>query len=167
MALKYFILRDAPRPFEGMTRVVFHLDELGVVGWNACLVMVAALAFSDRQQDKPRIVVPIVMAACAAWGQLVGGYPVIRGEKLEQAYFALELVTVAACFGLALLAWSRDRWFGLAARATTILIAAEGATLLGPYLGDLFKYWATANVISACAYVVMAWELRRAKSVAA
>lgn len=167
MGLQRWVLQMAPRPFEGFARCIFHLDQAGVVGWNAGLVMVAALAFVDQVERSKRGIVPIVFAACAAWGQLIGGYPTIRGERLEQVYFGLELVTVAACVGLAVQAWQRDRWFGLAARAVSVLVAAEAATLLGPYLGEPFNYWATANVISACAYLVLVWELRRSRHVAA
>lgn len=166
MGIKAWVLKDAPRPFTGITRALFHLDELGVVGWNAGLVMVAMLAFGDQAERAKRGIVPVIFASCAAWGQLIGGYPTIRGERLEQHYFALELITVAACIGLAVQAWQRDRWFGIGARAASVLVAAEAATLLGPYLGEPLKYWATANVISACAYLVLAWELRRSRVLA-
>lgn len=167
MVIQAWVLKEAPRPFTGINRVLFHLDELGVVGWNAGLVVVSMLAFGDQAERAKRGIVPILFAACAAWGLLIGGYPSIRGERLEQHYFALEVITVAACIGLESQLWKRDRWFGVGARAASVLVAAEAATLLGPYLGEPLKYWATANVISACAYLVLMWELRRSRPVAA
>jgi len=79
----------------------------------------------------------------------------------------LELLTVLVCLGVAVAAWSRDRWFGIAARSASVLVVAELATLFGTFLGQPLRFWSTANVVSAVAYAVLVWELRRARKMVA
>lgn len=168
MLLHAFILDDVARPFVGWHRVAFHLDQLGVVGWNAGLVAVTMLAFLERRSPPIRWpLVHVAGVALTAWCVLVATYPVMRGARLESAYTQIELLTVLTCLGVAVVAWSRDKWFGIAARSASVLVAAEIATLLGTFIGQPLRFWATANVISAVAYVVLVWELRRARKMVA
>ncbi len=161
---QHFVLRHASRPFTGLARAVFHVDQLGVVGWNAGLLAIAVLAFSGRDRVAPKLL-PIASTATGLALSFAIAYPELRAEKLGTAYLIVEIATVLACLGFAAHAWFKSRWFGVAPRAVSVLIAAEVATLLGPFLGEPFKNWATANAISAAAYAVLAWELRQSVAV--
>lgn len=167
-AIQFFVLHEAARPFTGWHRVAFHLDQLGVVGWNAGLVAVTMLAFLERKSPPIRWpLVHVATTSLAAWLVLVATYPMMRGPKLEDAYMRLELLTVLVCLGVAAVAWSRDKWFGIAARSASVLVVAELATLFGTFLGQPLRFWSTANVVSAVAYAVLVWELRRARKMVA
>mgnify|MGYP003439175267 FL=1 len=164
MAIQFFVLHEAARPFAGWYRVAFHLDQLGVVGWNAGLVAVTMLAFLERKSPPIRWpLVHVATTSLTAWLVLVATYPMMRGPKLEDAYMQIELLTVLVCLGVAAVAWSRDKWFGIAARSASVLVVAELATLFGTFLGQPLRFWSTANVVSAVAYAVLVWELRRAR----
>lgn len=156
-------LRDAPRPFTGLARAVFHVDQAGVIGWSAGLVAVVLVAFAER--DRRVLLLPIACFAAGITIAFAFAYPELREQKLGLAYLVVHIATVLVCLGCAALAWFRDRWFGPAARASTVLIVGEIATLFGPYLGEPLKHWATANAISAVTYLVLAWELRRPRTV--
>jgi hypothetical protein len=158
------VLRHAARPFVGLARASFHVDQAGIVGWNAGLVMVTILAFTPKARTSlRRVVLGTVVAWLSATCALAMAYPALRGELLGYAYGALQLVTTVVAIVVAARAWGTDAWFGVAPRAASILMAGEVATLLGPYLGQPFRHWGTANLISACAYIILAWELRRSR----
>jgi hypothetical protein len=157
---QHFVLQHALRPFTGFARVCFHVDQAGVIGWNAGLLAIVVLAFSERERIAPKLL-PIASFAVGTVLSFGFAYPELRAEKLGVAYTIGEIATVLACMVFAAHAWFKTRWFGIAARAVSVLVVAEIATLLGPFLGEPFKNWATANGISAVAYAVLAWELRR------
>ncbi len=161
-----FVLQHAARPFTGLPRACFHVDQAGVIGWNAGLLAIVVLAFSERERIAPKLLRISSIATCLVTS-LAFHYPHIRAEKLGTVYLIVEIATVIACIGFAAHAWFKTRWFGIAARAVSVLVVAEVATLLGPFLGEPFKNWATANGISAAAYAVLAWELRRTLTVVA
>lgn len=168
IAIQFFVLHEAARPFTGWHRAAFHLDQLGVVGWNAGLVAVTMLAFFDRRSPPIRWpLVHVAGVALSAWCVLVATYPAMRGARLERAYTQIELLTVLTCLAVAAVAWSRDQWFGIAARSASVLVVAEIATLFGTFLGQPLRFWSTANVVSAAAYAVLVWELRRARKMVA
>lgn len=154
-----FVLRNAERPFTGAARVVFYVDQAGVIGWSAGLLAVVVLAFFGRDRASTKLA-PIASFAAGATIAFALAYPELRGDKLGHAYTVLEVATVLACIGITSHAWFRDRWFGVAARSVTILVAGEIATLLGPFLGEPFTHWTTANAISAVTYLALAKELR-------
>lgn len=164
-AIQAKVLRHAPRPFEGVTRLLFHVDQAGIVGWNAGLVMLTCLAFDSVQTPlrTRRLAVGTSVAWLAATCALALTYPALRGDSLGHAYALAHLVTTIVATALAVRAWRKDAWFGAGPRAVSVLIAGEAATLLGPFLGEPFRYWATANVISACVYILLAWELQRSR----
>jgi hypothetical protein len=161
---QYFVLRHAARPFIGFARACFHVDQAGVIGWNAGLLAIVVLAFSSGGKTAPKLL-PIASCTTGLTLSIAFQYPYLRAERLGHAYLVIEIATVLACIGFAAHAWFKSRWFGIAARAVSVLVVAEIATLLGPFLGDPFRYWATANAISAVAYTLLAWELRRTLTV--
>jgi hypothetical protein len=161
-----FVLQSSPRPFTGFARAVFHVDQLGVIGWNAGLLALVVLAFFGRERVASKLT-PIASCAFGVVLAFAFAYPELRAERLGHAYLCVEVVTVLACVAIALHSWLKSRWFGIAARAATVLVVGEIATLLGPFLGEPFRYWSTANAISAVTYTILAWELRRAATLLA
>lgn len=163
-AIQANVLQVHPRPFVGMARVLFHVDHAGFVGWNAAIVMVTTLAFATAIDDRIRL----RTVAIGAWwvvvtGALIACYPGLRGKQLGYVYACLHAATTLISVAIAAKAWRKDAWFGAATRAVTILLAGDLATILGPYLGEPFRYWSTAQAISTCVYLLVAWELRASR----
>jgi len=163
---KHFVLQHAARPFAGAARLVFHVDQAGVIGWHAGLLSVVALAFTGRERMAVKLV-PIWSYALGTWMAFAAAYPMLREAKLGHAYLLVQVVTVLASLALAVHAWLRHRWFGSADRAVSLLVVGEIATLLGPFLGEPFRNWATANAISVVVYAFMSLELRRSATLRA
>jgi hypothetical protein len=161
---QHSVLRHATRPFTGLQRAVFHVDQVGVIGWHAGLLAIVVLTFTGRERAFAKLA-PIASFAFGIAVSLAIAYPDVRAEKLGIAYTIIEIATVLVCIAIVAHSWFRSRWFGIAARAATVLVVGEIATLLGPFLGEPFRYWSTANAISAVAYTILAWELRRSATV--
>lgn len=158
------VLRHAARPFTGLARIVFHTDQIGVIGWSTGLVMLVVLAFTGREHAVAKLV-PIASLAAGITGTFALAYPALREHKLGLAYLILQIVTVLVGVAFVARAWLQGRWFGVAARAVTVLLVGDIATICGPFLGDPFKFWPTANAVSAVTYIVLALELRRSRTV--
>ena len=161
---QHFVLQHASRPFAGLARIVFHIDQVGVIGWSAGLVMLVALAFTGRENITSKLL-PIASLAAGIAATFALSYPALREQKLGLAYLIVQIATVFVGVGFVARAWLQRRWFGVAARAVTVLLVGETATICGPFLGNPFKHWATANAISAVTFVVLAWELKRPRTV--
>ena len=161
---QHFVLQHASRPFSGLARIVFHTDQLGMLGWSAGLVMLVVLAFTGRENAVAKLV-PLVSLAAGIVATFALSYPTLREHKLGLAYLIVQIATVFVGVGFAARAWLQGRWFDVAARAVTVLLVGEIATICGPFLGNPFKHWPTANAVSAVTYIVLALELRRSHTV--
>lgn len=157
---QHFVLRHASRPFVDLARIVFHLDQVGVIGWSAGLVMLVVLAFTGRNNVTLKVL-PIASFTVGTALSFAFAYPHLREHRLGLAYLVVQIATVFVGVGFVTRAWLQARWFGVDARAVTVLLVGETATICGPFLGSPFEHWATANAISAVTYVVLMWELRR------
>lgn len=157
--LQHFVLQDASRPFTGLARAAFHVDQAGVIGWQAGLLAVVVLAFTGKQTPTPKLL-PIASCAVGTIVSFAFAYPDLRGDRLAAAYTMLQIATSLACVSISAWAWFQHRWFGIAARAASMLVVGEIATLFGPFLGEPFKHWGAANAVSAVTYLVLARELR-------
>ena len=161
---QHFVLRHASRPFTGLARIVFHIDQVGVIGWSTGLVMLVVLAFTGREHITSKIT-PIASLAAGIVATFALAYPDLREQTLGLAYLVVQIATVFVGVAFAARAWLQARWFGVAARAVTVLLVGDTATICGPFLGSPFQHWATANAVSAVTYVVLALELRRSRAV--
>lgn len=161
---QHFVLQHASRPFTGLARIVFHIDQVGVIGWSAGLVMLVVLAFTGREHAWSKLS-PIASFAAGTALSFAHAYPDLREQKLGLAYLIVQIATVFVGVAFVARTWLQRRWFGVAARAATVLLVGETATICGPFLGNPFKHWATANAISAVTFVVLAWELKRPRTV--
>jgi len=162
--LQRFVLQDAPRPFTGLARAAFHVDQAGVIGWQAGLLAVVVLAFTGKQASTPKLL-PIASCAAGVILSFAFAYPDLRGDRLATAYTVLQIATSLACVSIGAWAWFQHRWFGIAARAASMLVVGELATLFGPFLGEPFRHWGAANAVSAVTYCVLARELRHSVTV--
>lgn len=163
---QHFVLRHASRPFTSLARIVFHTDQIGVIGWSTGLVMLVVLAFTGREHAVAKLV-PIASLAAGIVATFALAYPMLREHRLWLAYLILQIATVLVGVVFVARAWLQGRWFGVAARAVTVLLVGEIATICGPFLGNPFKFWPTANAVSAVTYIVLALELRRSRTVIA
>lgn len=169
------ILKDASRPFVGLGRAVYHLDQGAVLAFPALSVVLALVAF-ERTSARLALV-----AAGAVWFQAlldaIAGYPLIReGAFLEVCFRAQVLAVVVE--GLA-------AWRALAAsvrrpriafevmplqqRAALVLLAADVAQLVGPWLGAPVAHWSIWRVQSLLALGTLAvleekWIRSRSRS---
>ena len=97
---------------------------------------------------------------------LVATYPTMRGADSREPTRRSSFLRCSHAL-VAAVAWSRDQWFGIAARSASVLVAAEIATLLRTFISQPLRFWSTANVVSAVAYIVLVWEIRRARKMVA
>jgi len=158
------VLQHASRPFTDLARIVFHVDQAGVIGWSAGLVMLVVLAFAGREHALAKLS-PIASFAAGIALSFAHAYPDLRGQNLGLAYLIVQITTVFVGVAFVARAWLQGRWFGVADRAVTVLLVGETATICGPFLGSPFKHWATANAVSAVTFIVLASELRRSRTV--
>jgi hypothetical protein len=136
-------------PLTGGPRFWSHVGQGLYLLWPFGMAAMFVTVFARR---KPWIIAAAYVATLAV---LVTGYPMIRGAVLQRAYLAVELAALAACLGLVVQwAW---RWEKLRiAHATAILVLAiEVGTLLGPYRGNLFEDWSTAQAMYAVLYTII------------
>jgi len=127
-------------------------------------MMLVVLAFTGRENITSKLL-PIASFAAGIALSFAHAYPALREQKLGLAYLIVQIATVFVGVAFAARAWLQRRWFGVAARAVTVLLVGETATICGPFLGSPFEHWATANAISAVTFIVLMWELRRPRSV--
>jgi len=139
------LLAGATTPYAGWRRAAFHASQAAFLAWPAG---VAWLAW-ERLADAPSAArARWLLASCypATLALLARSYPGLRGERLADAYRAVQVVcaVVGAC---ALLA-DRPRGFrvGRAQLVALALLAGLGAELSGPYLTAPFTSWWTAQV---------------------
>jgi hypothetical protein len=137
---------------------------MGVIGWSAGLVMLVVLAFTGRGHAMAKLV-PIASLAAGIVATFALSYPALREHRLGLAYLIVQIVTVFVGVAFVARAWLQGRWFDMAARAVTVLLVGELATICGPFLGNPFTHWPTANAVSAVTYIVLAFELRRSRTV--
>ena len=94
-----------PWPATGWLRVVFHVDQALFVAWRVGIVALAALYFGKK---KPWLVFEVHAVVELA---LILGYPTVRGDLLQRAYLAIELVCLCASLGFFIKWYSgREPW---------------------------------------------------------
>lgn len=140
---KLFVFADAPRPFAGIVRALYHVCSGFTLGWPMAVLALALWTFVPVRKDRMLDVVT------GAWIGLVAStiafYPLARGMNAR-----LHLGTELACvFGTALTAITAraSRWGRL---HTTMLLLAGGEfviAVVGPYATDPFNSWEVASGI--------------------
>jgi hypothetical protein len=158
-AIQAHVLRHACRPFVSTARLLFHVDQFGFIGWNVGLVLLSAYTFSHVRFRRRDVALIVTAWTCAAFALAIS-YPELRGDRLGQAYMVIHAVGVLIALLFVARAWRARVWFGVSARAVSIIVMGDLATLFGPYIGQPFAYWVTAQAISSIVYMLVAWELR-------
>lgn len=141
--------RGGGEPFTGIARVACDLDNALFLSWPASLVAVSLWIFARRRP----------WPALAAWGAAVIAlgllYPATRGVLLQRCYLGADLAAVAVGIG-SIAIWIRRRaWPELRHRSVMLVLAAECATLIGPWRVGPFARWDLAQVMYAALYAVL------------
>lgn len=175
VGLNVAILKDAPRPFVGLARAVYHLDQGAVLAFPALSVVLALVAF---ERTSPRLA---LVAAGAVWFQAlldaIAGYPLIRGDAFLDVCLRAQalavVVEVLAAWRVLAASVRRPRLafevMPLQQRAALVLLAADAAQLVGPWLGAPVAHWSIWRVQSLLALGTLAvleekWIRSRSRS---
>lgn len=155
-ALRQGYLAELPRPYTGLARVAFHLEQALFLAyhWGVAAVAVVVLA---RRLPWP-VLAWIAAVAVAVIGYSIDdaqGLPWLRGkERVGVFLYVNQFAVVAIC------AWSyaryhrsmRDVDYPLAHQTVAMMLATmEGALLFGPYMFgirelDPFRFWWLAQI---------------------
>jgi hypothetical protein len=144
------ILVDAPRPRTGLARAAFQLSDALFLAWPAAVAALAIVVFARRKAWPVAVVWAVVV------GGLAGAYPALHGEAL--ARWTYGGLTLAACVAgaLAFRVWLRQRLApGPQHTATLLILLSTGATLVGPYLGDVGARWNIARWTFVALYITL------------
>lgn len=173
VALRLLVLRHAPRPFVGLARAVFHVDQgavLALPALSAGLALVVLLGAPWR---------PLAAALGVCWAALLGcvaaRYPELRGDAWLDVVHGVAGASVVVQLSAAAI-WRIRGWATLRAlrraapagmtvtsviptlpdRAVLVLLVGDGAALLGPWLGAPVAHWPIWQVQSAVTLATLA-----------
>jgi hypothetical protein len=140
---------DAPRPYSGAVRALFHVDQGLFLLWPFGSMGLVAVYFAHRtdRRSAARAVAGVYLSTVAV---LSLGYPTIRGDALARVYaatFALALLVLVA----GLISWTPRRARPRPEHAVTLaLVLLTAALFVGPFLPsapDPFTGWDTARAV--------------------
>jgi hypothetical protein len=151
--LRRLYLVTQPRPYAGLSRVAYHVEQSCVQAWPAAVVAVGLLVLA-RVRWWPSV---------AAWGLVVGAhvlaYPWLREERLAQALRVEQAVAVAV------LVWCAVRWRKEEREpehaAALALALGEVLVLLFSFSGSPFRLWVVAQIAYTFVFVWLAVMQRR------
>jgi hypothetical protein len=140
-------VQPADVPFTGLARAAGLADRAFFLLWPAGFAALAVRVFLERSPWPVAIVYAIAVSG-AIWG-----YPEIRGSSLRSYYLAAEIAALTVATGSAAQWLLQRRGEATFAHASTLVLCTlELITLFGPYPGDLFSTWATAQAVYAVLY---------------
>ncbi len=144
------ILIDAPRPRIGLARVAFQVSDALFLAWPAAVAALSIVVFTRRRAW------PVAIVWALLIGGLAGTYPALHGEALARWTYGAVTLVACAVGAAAFLIWLRLRVAPDAPHAATLLILlATGATLVGPYLGDVGARWDIARWLFVALYLAL------------
>jgi hypothetical protein len=146
---------DAPRPYAGFRRVLFHVDQALFLSWPVGLAAVAWIVFLER-----RLWWPPVLAGVVALVVFVVGYPSpFRGATLMAAYALTHAAAVVACL-VAMALWTRRRAPPRPEHAcTSLTVLLDCALFAGPYAPPApapLEMWNLAQLLSVGIWACLA-----------
>ena len=144
------LLIDAPRPRIGLARVAFQVSDALFLAWPAAVAALSIVVFTRRRAW------PVAIVWAVLTGSLAGMYPALHGEAL--ARWTYGGVTLIACIAgaFAVLVWLRQRLApGPQHVAALLILLSTGATLVGPYLGDVGARWDIARWTFVALYIAL------------
>lgn len=145
---------DAPRPYSGALRALFHLDQ---ALWLTEPVGLAAVCWSAFLLSRPWM--PL-LAGVAAWTALAIGYPwPFRGALLGTAYALIQALAVLAS-GIAMAVWTRRKAHPRPEHACALFAAGLTCALFsGPYAPNApepFGDWTYAELVYLSIWAALA-----------
>jgi hypothetical protein len=185
LALRRWAIAEHPRPYTGVARVAFHLEQACFLVWPAGLAIAACLVLlrpslagavelpPDNPYTRARrwlhrwrlrsehiLAVAVGCIACRMFG-----YPEIRERTLAQVLLTEQVWLVAFLVAAAVMFFRRKDWW-LPHHKTILALAVGEATVLlaGPYLGAILdeqdwpfrKHWMAAQVIYVLEFAALA-----------
>jgi hypothetical protein len=150
----------APKPYTGVARFLFHVDQALVLSWSAFFVALCIHHFAARRIWPAFVGWAAAMAVCL-------DYPAVSKDTLAALYRAAALITLLASWGC--IAWGilRRRSFEPRLTHLTLILFAttDVALFLVPYARGLVANWplvqlATVLMLASCCAVHL-WWLRR------
>lgn len=134
-------LVDAPAPYVGLARALFHVDQALLLLWPFGALAIVLLVLARRD--------PQIVAGAWAGAVLVlaSGYPELRGRgplgRVYTSAHAVEIVVELACVAAFL---ARRQWPGPPQEVALILVASDLGLAMGPYLfADPMRDWFTSR----------------------
>jgi hypothetical protein len=151
-ALEFTNVFSSDGPYTGIPRLVFHADQALFLCWPFALlaaVMIVLYRRTARWLLCPAIGwVVAVIVACLC-------YPTLRGAKLQNFYFAIELFTVTVTTGGFTFWWITEKWLtrpGPEIAALLLILFIDAAGTFGPFLNDLFFYYEKIQALNIGLY---------------
>lgn len=135
------LIADAPTPYHGLARVLFHVDQALLLLWP---FGAAALVLIVLAQRAPQI-------AMGAWAGallvLVSGYPELRGRiALGRVFTSVHVVEIVVELASVAVFLRRRQWPGSTQEIALLLVASDLGLALGPYLfADPLRDWFTSR----------------------
>lgn len=133
---------DMPHPLVGTERVLYHVDACGFLAVAGLLAVLAVVTFGDGEVDARR----------RAWltGGVLAGTVAVNVVAYPGAAATGPALYAVTQGGAVMLGWAcvvtwarRGTWPTISQIIVLVLLAADTATLVGPYLApDLFEAWA-------------------------
>lgn len=141
---------SAARPYTGLARVWFHLDEALVLSWSFGLLAVTLLSFARWRPWTAALGWAVAMAVCL-------DYPDVRGETLQVVYRTSALLCLGT--GIGCVFWGilvrRDLQPRLHHLAVMAFLAADSVIYLLPYVKDMFGEWSIVRTINTVLLLVL------------
>lgn len=131
-------------PYEGWSRVAFHVQQGAVLAYPVGL---AALALVVLLRRAPWSAFAVYGASLAG---LVASYPGLRGRELALAYQRIDLVVTIVVIGAVVMWWWRREVPRITVVSTLVLGLMQAGKLLA--LRDPFRHWDFAGVLYLVAY---------------
>ena len=154
LVLVGFLLTGSPVavptiPFTGMARVTFHIRQAFYLVWSFGLMALYTAVFTGHKVNNALYAYVIGLLV------LIVGYPTISGPILQQAYYAMELLSLLVATGM-LIQWLWRRESPSVTQATAImLLFCEVAVVIGPWQSNVFAGWDVARWMYLAIYCVL------------
>lgn len=135
-AIRYLVLQPARAagrvPYIGHERLWFHVEQAAVLAFPACSIALAVVVFL-----RPKRIAMVNVAIAGVWAMatciIATSYPGLRQGPLEQVYTWTAHASVAIQSACAVFFFVRKNIPIAPQRAALIMLAVDGAALLGPY----------------------------------
>jgi len=133
---------DSTPPYAGLARAAFHVGEACVVTWPVGLAAAALVVFCKLSAR------PVLIPARLLLVALVIGYPVpFRGHWLAVVYATVSAFAFVVGAAGAVVSLAKHKRRATVTESVLVgAVCAEGLTLAGPHLGNVFEEWHLAQL---------------------